>query len=94
MITLADKMKVIQMHLTGYSNRKTIGKYVAEYEAAQAAITSPGAHPTRFGRWPSRYRQRRHTRRGNRRPVNEMPRWSSMSTSAPGSPAARTAMRT
>ena len=45
MITLADKMKVIQMHLTGYSNRKiarelgvnrkTVGKYVAEYEAAQ-----------------------------------------------------------
>lgn len=23
MITLADKMKVIQMYLTGYSNRKT-----------------------------------------------------------------------
>lgn len=45
MITLADKMKVIQMHLTGYSNRKTIGKYVAEYEAAQAVITSPGAPP-------------------------------------------------
>lgn len=42
MITLADKMKVIQMHLTGYSNRKTIGKYVAEYEAA---ITSLGAPP-------------------------------------------------
>lgn len=42
MITLADKMKVIQMHLTEYSNRKTIGKYVAEYEAA---ITSPGAPP-------------------------------------------------
>ena len=41
MITLADKMKVIQMHLTGYSNRKTIGKYVA----AQAAITSPDAPP-------------------------------------------------
>ena len=55
MITLADKMKVIQMHLTGYSNRKiarelgvnrkTVGKYVAEYEAAQAVITGPGAPP-------------------------------------------------
>ena len=55
MITLTDKMKVIQMHLTGYSNhkiarelgvnRKTVGKYVAEYEAAQAAITDPSALP-------------------------------------------------
>lgn len=55
MITLADKMKVIQMHLTGHSNRKiarelgvnrkTVGKYVAEYEAAQAVITGPGAPP-------------------------------------------------
>ncbi len=55
MITLADKMKVIQMHLSGESNRgiaaelgvnrKTVGKYVAEYEAAQAVITGPGAPP-------------------------------------------------
>lgn len=52
MIKLASKMKVVQMHLRGDSNRKiarelgmdrkTVGKYVVAYESAQAAVTAPG----------------------------------------------------
>ena len=49
MITLADKMKVIQMHLTGYSSRKTIGKYVAGYEAAITSAAPTATVPSTPG---------------------------------------------
>ncbi len=55
MVNLTDKMRIIQMHLSGKSNRgiasemglnrKTVDRYVSRYEAAQAVITADGAPP-------------------------------------------------
>ena len=55
MVNLTDKMRIIQMHLSGKSNReiagdlglnrKTTDKYVARYRAAQETITADGAPP-------------------------------------------------
>lgn len=55
MVNLTDKMRIIQMHLSGKSNReiagdlglnrKTVDKYVARYRAAQETITADGAPP-------------------------------------------------
>ena len=53
MVNLTDKMRIVQMHLSGKSNRriaaelglnrKTVDKYVSRYEAALAVITADGA---------------------------------------------------
>ncbi len=55
MVNLMDKMRIIQMHLSGKSNRgiaaelglnrKTVDGYVSRYEAAQAVIMADGAPP-------------------------------------------------
>lgn len=53
MVNLTNKMRIIQMHLSGKSNRgiaaelglnrKTVDRYVSHYEAAQAVIMADGA---------------------------------------------------
>ena len=69
MVNLTDKMRIIQMHLSGGSNReiagdlglnrKMVDKYVARYQAAQETITADGMSPT-FAGYP------RATRKGSR----------------------------
>lgn len=69
MVNLTDKMRIIQMHLSGRSNReiagdlglnrKIVDKYVARYQAAQETITADGMSPL-FARYL------RATRKGSR----------------------------
>ena len=69
MVNLTDKMRIIQMHLSGGSNReiagdlglnrKMVDKYVARYQAAQETITADGMSPP-FAGYP------RATRNGSR----------------------------
>ena len=56
MVSLTDKMRIIQMHLSGRSNReiagdlglnrKMVDKYVARYQAAQETIARKGSRGT------------------------------------------------
>lgn len=59
MVNLTDKMRIVQMHLSGKSNRdiaaglglnrKTVDKRASRYEAALAVMTADGAPRTRCG---------------------------------------------